>query len=125
MINMLITRLPGHGQPYGLRVILRYTCRPVKATYLHNHRKLGIGRIARENQKRENFSHLSTDISLASFLWYMGKQCRPRPDASDQGTHCLLTKCSIKIQIKMKITTTEQPLKRKWTDLIDNNEKFH
>ena len=42
-----------------------------------------------------------THISLASFLWDIGKECRPRPDAqnmaSDQGLHCLLTKYSIKI----------------------------
>ena len=36
---------------------------------------------------------------LESFLWYIGKPCRPRSDAknvaSDLGLHCLLTKCSM------------------------------
>ena len=34
-------------------------------------------------------------------LWDIGKQCRNRSDAAktapDQGLHCLLTECSIKI----------------------------
>ena len=38
-----------------------------------------------------------THISLTSFLWDKGEQCRPSSDASDQGLHCLLTECSIKI----------------------------
>ena len=41
----------------------------------------------------------------------------PQSVASDQGLHCLLTECSIKIRIKMK-NTTQQPLKRKWTGPI-------
>ena len=57
-----------------------------------------------------------THISLASFLWDIGKQRDPDQTppnaASDQGFHCLLTECSIKIGIKMK-NTTLQPLKRK------------
>ena len=42
-----------------------------------------------------------TYISLSSFLWDIGKQHRPRSEnaASDQGLHCLLTECSIKILI--------------------------
>ena len=32
-------------------------------------------------------------ISIASFLWYIGKQCRPRSDA--ECVHCFLTECSI------------------------------
>ena len=40
-------------------------------------------------------------LSLAFFLWDIGKQCRPRSDTakvvSNQGLHCLLTECSIKI----------------------------
>ena len=43
-----------------------------------------------------------TYISLASFLWNIGKQCRSRDltppySVSDQVLHCLLTECSIKI----------------------------
>ena len=46
--------------------------------------------------------NLLTHISLASFLWDIGnKQWRPlqtpQNAASDQGLHCLLTECSIKI----------------------------
>ena len=44
--------------------------------------------------------------SLVFFLWDISKQWRPRPDAecgSDQGLHCLLTECSIKIWIKWKL----------------------
>ena len=67
-------------------------------------------------------------ISLATFLWDIGKQCRPRPDAakptSDQGPHCLLAESSFKIWIKMK-NTTQHPLKQKWTVRIDNGGKFH
>ena len=41
-----------------------------------------------------------THISLVSFLWDIGKQCRPRSDAtsvaSDQGLPCLLTECPTK-----------------------------
>ena len=44
---------------------------------------------------------LLTHLSLVSFFLDIGKQCGPRPDtgfaASDQGLHCLLTECSIKI----------------------------
>ena len=43
--------------------------------------------------------YLLTHKSLASHLWGIGKQCRPRSDAhyaaSDQGLHCLLTEISI------------------------------
>ena len=42
---------------------------------------------------------------------------------SDQGLHCLITECSNRILIKMK-NTAYQPLKWKWTGLIDNNGKF-
>ena len=38
-----------------------------------------------------------TYVSLASFLWDIGKMCRPRSDnnaASDWGLHSLLTECS-------------------------------
>ena len=45
-----------------------------------------------------------THISLASLLWDLDKQYRPRSDAaaSDQGLHCLHTGISIKNQIKIK-----------------------
>ena len=39
------------------------------------------------------------DISLAYFLWDIGKQCKTTSDAaysSDQALHCLLTEVSIK-----------------------------
>ena len=46
----------------------------------------------------------AVNISLASFLWDVDKQCRPdqmpQNAASDQGLHCLLTESSIKILIK-------------------------
>ena len=50
------------------------------------------------------------------FLWDRGKQLST---ASDQGPHCLLTECSLKIEKKM-IHITQQPFKLKWTDPIDN-----
>ena len=31
-----------------------------------------------------------THIRLASHFWDIGKRCRPRSDASDQGLHCLI-----------------------------------
>ena len=40
--------------------------------------------------------------------------------ASDHGLHCLLTESSIGNLIQ-KQNKTLQPLKRKWTGLIDNN----
>ena len=44
---------------------------------------------------------LLAHISLAAFLWDICKQCKqdqaPQDAASDQGLHCLLTECSIKI----------------------------
>ena len=48
---------------------------------------------------------------------------RPRPDASDQDLHCLLTGCVIKILVSMK-NTAQQPFKRKLTGPIDAWE-FH
>ena len=44
--------------------------------------------------------------------------------ASDQGLHCVLTKCFIKIWIKMK-NTTQQAFKQKWTGSIDKSGNFH
>ena len=39
-----------------------------------------------------------THISLAYFLWDMGKQCKTRSDAaSEQVSHCLQTEVSFKI----------------------------
>ena len=73
-----------------------------------------------ENQVNSCLAH----ISLASFLWDIGKQCRPRPDAaSDQDPHSLLEECSFKISIKMK-HTTQQPLKHKLMVPIDNGVKI-
>ena len=42
---------------------------------------------------------LLTHISLASFLWDIGKQCKTRSDAaaSDQILHCLLTDVPFRI----------------------------
>ena len=48
----------------------------------------------------------------------------PHNATSDQGLHCLLIDCSIKIGININ-NTNQQPLKRKWTGLIDNSGKFH
>ena len=43
----------------------------------------------------ESSDELLTHISLVSFLWDIGKQCGPRPDAafaaSDKSLHCFLT----------------------------------
>ena len=59
---------------------------------------------------------------LESFLWNIGKPCRPRPDAtnaaSDQGLHCLLTKCSMweipfGLNELSKITDSEYHLENK------------
>ena len=36
-------------------------------------------------------------ISLASFLWDIGRQCKTRPAASDQVLHCLETEVYFKI----------------------------
>ena len=67
-------------------------------------------------------------ISLASFLWVIGKQCITRPDATDHsvssGSPLFAYICSIRIQIKMK-NTTQQSLKRKWTCPFDKGWKFH
>ena len=68
-----------------------------------------------EKQKRKQ-TQLQTEIptilshiSLASFLWDISKQCKTRLNAakavSDQVLHCLQTKDSFKIGIKMKNTT--------------------
>ena len=67
-----------------------------------------------------------THISLASFLWDKGKQCKPRSEATkhdaDQGLHCLLTEKLIKIWIEMK-NSTQQPLKQKWTGPINKGRQ--
>ena len=66
-----------------------------------------------------------THLSLASFLWDMGKQCRPdqtqKNDASDQGLHCLLTESSIRISIKIQ---PNNPKIKKWTGPNDKMRKF-
>ena len=53
-----------------------------------------------ENRMDFSLGYLLTHISLASFLWDIGKQRNPDklPNnvASDQGLHCLLTECSFK-----------------------------
>ena len=67
-----------------------------------------------------------THVSLASFLWDIGKLCRPRSDdnaASDQGLHCLLTECSNKFEKKQKKRLT--PLNWKWARPSDKGRKFH
>ena len=54
----------------------------------------------------KTFTGLSPMPSV--FLWDKAKQCRPRSDQnedSDQGLHCLLTECYIKVLINMKNTT--------------------
>ena len=43
--------------------------------------------------------------------------------ASDQGLHCSLTECPIKMNTSEKYH--QQPLKRKWTGPIIKNGKFH
>ena len=48
----------------------------------------------------------------------------PQNMASDQGLHCLLTECPIKMLLKMK-NSIQQTLKWKWTGPIDNSGKFH
>ena len=69
------------------------------------------------------FSQCLTHMNQASFLWDIGKRWRPRSDATKCGIWSgsplfAYTECSIKIWIKMK-NTTQQPLKPKWTCLID------
>ena len=72
---------------------------------------------------KQTFVNL-THISLASFLWDIGKQYRPRSDATEWvlrcrrmghliRVHCLLIVCSIKIGTKMK-NAIKKPLKLKW-----------
>ena len=43
---------------------------------------------------------------------------------SDQGLHSLITECFIQIWKNMKINT-QQPLKQKYTDPIDDSGKSH
>ena len=62
--------------------------------------------------------HSLPNISIASFLWGIDKQ--QQNAVSDQGLHCLLKECSIKIGIKVK-NITKQPLKWKWAGPIDNS----
>ena len=62
----------------------------------------------------------STNISLASFLWYMGKQCRPRSDAalcigSPQFAYRMFSQNLNKDENNI---TIQQPLKRTGTDPI-------
>ena len=63
-----------------------------------------VGQDAMSSLIKEVPYHVSylTHISLAFFLWDIGKQCRPRPDAeyaaSDQGPYCSLKDFSIKIK---------------------------
>ena len=50
----------------------------------------------------KEFGYL-THISIASLLWDIVNQCRPRSDAaSGQGLHCLLSEISITNKTKMK-----------------------
>ena len=69
-----------------------------------------------------------THINLMSFLWDIGKQCRPRSETSQTrrliSLNSLLIECSITIWMKMK-NTYQQPSKQKWTGPIGWNGKFH
>ena len=71
---------------------------------------------------------LLTHLSLASFLWDTGKQWKPdqKPHnaASDQVLHCLLTKCTFEIWMKLKFTT-QHHLNSKWIRPNDKYGKFH
>ena len=49
----------------------------------------------------------------------------PQNAASDQGLHCLIIECSIKIRRTMKNNTILKPFKRKWTGSIGKSGKFH
>ena len=55
-----------------LRKTLNYIC------------KLGCLSVNRSNSERDVKSSL-THISLASHLWGIGKQCRPRSDTAERG----------------------------------------
>ena len=59
-------------------------------------------------------------LSIASFLSTNSAEPdqTPKNVASDQDLHCLLSGCS-KFDEKWE-NTTQQPLKRKWTRIIDN-----
>ena len=59
-----------------------------------------------------------THIILASFFGTCSNSAQKV--ASDRGIKCLLKECSIKILINME-NNTLQPLKREWTDPVDNN----
>ena len=62
---------------------------------------------------------LLTQMSLTSFLWDIGKQCRPRSDAAScgvwSGSSLFLTGFSITNRRKMKKKYTWHPLNDKWT----------
>ena len=67
-------------------------------------------------------------ISLVSFLWDIGKQCRPRSGATERGVWSgsplfAYRTCGLNLN-KMK-NTTKQHLKRKWTDPSDKIGKIH
>ena len=68
----------------------------------------------------KTFTGLSPMPSV--FLWDKAKQCRPRSDQnaeSDQGLHCLLTECSIKVLIKNdKYHLTTLKTEINWSNLI-------
>ena len=68
-----------------------------------------------------------THICLASFLWVIGKQCRLRSDTVEcgilSGSPLFAYRMSYKMLLKMK-KTIRQPLKQKWTDLIDSSGKL-
>ena len=76
-----------------------------------------------------NKTYVLTHISLASFLWEIGKQCRSRSDAAERGVSSGSPLFAYRIlyqdlKIAMK-HTTQTPLKRKWTRQFGINGLKH
>ena len=63
------------------------------------------------------------DVQNSTYFCITSDQT-PQNAASDQGLHCALTECSIKIWIKIK-SISQQPLKWEWTGPIVKNGKSH
>ena len=68
-----------------------------------------------------------TQISLASFVYDIGKQCIPRSDATESGVWSGSPLFTYRLSYKNlnKNEKYKQPFKRKWTGPIDKTGKIH
>ena len=69
-----------------------------------------------------------THISLASFLWDIGKQCKPRTDAAIRGVwsgSSLFAYRRFYQNLDKNEKSTQQPLKQKQTGPIDKCRQVH